>query len=356
MAKDYYELLGVSKTASKDEIKKAFHKLAHKHHPDKGGDEARFKEINEAYQTLSDEQKRAQYDRFGAGGPQGQGFGSGAGSQAGWDFDFSGFTGGGAEGFQFDLGDIFGDMFGGGGRARRGRDISVDIQITFAESIFGTERKVLINKISACETCNGSGAAPGAKTKKCETCNGQGKINEMRQSFLGSFSSVRACNVCHGSGTVPEESCKTCGGEGVRKKNEEITIRVPAGINPGEMIRLSGQGEAIPHGTAGDLYIKIHIEKDKRFSRDGNNLIMDLPIKLTDSLLGASYDIETLDGKVKFDIPEGTSSGDILRVKGKGVPAGKSRGDLLVKVVIKTPTKLSRTAKDLINKLKEEGV
>lgn len=348
--KNYYDILGVQRNATKDEIKKAFHKLAHKYHPDKkGGDEAKFKEINEAYQILSDEQKRAQYDNFGAagGGPGGMG-----------GFDFSGFQGAGAEGIHFDLGDIFGEFFGGNrGRARRGRDISVDIQIPFAEAIFGTERTVLINKVGTCEACSGSGAAPESKTKQCLTCQGRGRIRESRQTFFGAFNAERECPTCAGRGQIPETPCSICRGAGVRQKAEEVRIAIPAGIQDGEMIRMANQGEATQSGVAGDLYIRIHVERHTHLRRDGENLIMDLPIKLTTALLGADEQIKTLDGQLTLKIPAGISHGELLRVRGRGVPSrGGKRGDLLVRIVIKTPTKLSRKAKTLIENLKEEGL
>ncbi len=357
MAKNYYEILGVDKKASTEDIKKQFRKLAHKYHPDKqGGDEAKFKEINEAYQTLADEKKRSEYDMYG------RAFSGGNSQQAGWGgfgaegFDFSGFAGN--QGFDFDLGDIFGDMFSGRGRSRRGRDISVDIQITFEESVFGVERKVLINKVGTCDTCKGSGAEAGSKTKTCETCNGKGKINETRRSFLGSVTVNTVCNTCHGRGEVPEKSCKTCAGEGIIKKNEEIKIQIPAGIESGEMIRMTGKGEAISGGQAGDLYIKIYVEAHKVWKRDGADLRMDLNIKLTDALLGAEYTIKTLEGsELKIKIPAGITFGEILRVKDKGVPlGGKNRGNLLIRVVINTPQKLNKKAQKLIEELREEGV
>jgi molecular chaperone DnaJ len=351
MPKNYYDILGVNKSASKDEIKKAFHKLAHKYHPDKkGGDEAKFKEINEAYQTLADEKKRQQYDAFGSAGPGAGGFGG---------FDFSGFTGGG-QGAEFDFGDIFSEFFGGGqggGRVKRGRDISVAIEISFAESVFGTQRQILINKVGVCETCHGTGAKAGTKTKSCASCNGKGRLRETRQSFLGTFSTTRECPTCNGRGEVPETPCQTCGGAGVRDRAEEIKVVVPSGIDSGEMIRMSNQGEAMPGGVSGDLYIKIHIEKHKVFRRDGTNLIMDLPVRLTDALVGAEYEIETLDGKAKLNIPAGVSSGETLRLRDKGVviKPGK-RGDLVINVIVKTPAKLSKRAKELIDQLKQEGI
>ena len=353
MAKDYYHILGVDKKASTEDIKKQFRKLAHKYHPDKqGGDEAKFKEINEAYQILSNEKKRSEYDMYGnvfsggnAGGPNMGGF------------DFSGFNGGG--GFEFDLGDIFGDMFGGGrSRTKRGRDISVDIQITFEESIFGAKRNLLINKIGTCDTCGGEGAEPGSKTKTCSTCNGKGKINETRRSFIGAVTINTTCSGCKGKGTIPEKACKDCGGDGVKKKNEEINIKIPAGIENGEMIRLGSRGEAVPGGQNGDLYVKIHVEAHPVFKRDNYDLRMDLNIKLSDALLGASYTIQTISGKnLTVKIPAGISFGEILRVKNEGVPIDeKRRGNLMIKIIIKTPQKLSRKVRKIVEDLKEEGI
>ena len=364
MKKDYYEILGVNKGASKDEIKKAFYKLAQKHHPDKkDGNEAKFKEANEAYQTLSDDGKRAKYDQFGPGfenmqgGYQGQqgGFNGGFGG-----FDFSGFQGGGSA--DFDLNDIFSDFFGGGmggGRqqARRGRDISTEIQISFKDSIFGIDRKILITKTSNCTTCSGKGAKAGTKMEKCKTCNGQGKVHEAKRTILGTISSTKICETCLGSGEVPKEVCEKCHGKGVLRKEEEIALNIPAGIRDGEMVRMSGMGEAISKGTPGDLYIKINVSNHPTFKREGHDLVMNLNIKLSDALLGMEYPIETLDGNIKVKIPEGVSINEILRVREKGVPVSKGkRGDLLIKLHIKMPSKLSRKSKELIEKLKEEGI
>jgi len=362
MSKDYYNILGVDKKASKEDIKKQFRKMAHKYHPDKkGGDEAKFKELNEAYQVLGDEKKRAEYDMYGStfSGGGGGGFnGAGAGG-----FDFSGFqnAGAGGQGFDFDLGDIFGDIFSGsrgGGKTRRGRDISVDIQISFEESIFGVTRKLLINKVGECNVCHGTGAEKDSKMVTCKTCNGKGKIHETRRSFIGTVSVNTTCPDCLGRGEKPEKACTECRGEGVVKKDEEINIKVPAGIENGEMIRLSGRGEAVPGGVTGDLYIKIHVESHKTWKRDGYDLRMDLNIKLSDSLLGATYPITTIEGSnIDIKVPAGISFGEILSVSGKGVPIDdKRRGNLLVKIIIKTPQKLSRKAKKLVEELKEEGV
>ena len=354
MGKDYYKTLGIEKKASKDEIKKAFRKLAHKYHPDKkGGDEAKFKEASEAYAVLSDDKKRAEYDSYG------RTFNGGGGGAGG--FDFSGFQQASGQGFDFqdfDLGDIFGEFFGGGARQeKRGRDISIDVEIDFKDSVFGIKRKVLLTKTSLCDVCKGGGAKPGTKMKTCGTCQGSGKVNETRNSIFGSFSTVRTCSVCHGRGEVPEEPCANCGGEGVVNQQEEITIQIPSGIEDGQMIRLTGMGEAVAGGVAGDLYVKVHVGTHATLKKQGENLLMNLNVKLSDALLGAEYRIETLDGPLTLKIPEGTNYGDTLRVRGKGVVlSGNKRGDLLVKIQIDLPKKLSRKAKKLLKELQDEGV
>lgn len=352
--KDYYDVLGVQRGASEEEIKSAFRKLAHKYHPDKkGGDEKKFKEVSEAYAVLSDKKRRAEYDTYGktfaggAGGAQG-GFGG---------FDFSNFQGfGGQGGVEFDLGDIFGDIFGGARGRSRGRDISIDIELSFREAIFGAERRVLISKISACDACGGSGAKKGSKLTSCPTCNGKGEIRETRNSFFGTFVSSRPCPRCGGRREVPEHACEACAGAGVRKRQEEVQILVPAGVDDGEMIRMPGRGEAAAGGGAGDLYVKLHVKADPRFSREGANLVMSLPVRLTDALLGSEYRIATLDGEETITVPQGISHGEIVRVRGKGVPHGRSRGDLLVRVDIQFPKKLSKTARDLVGKMRAEGL
>lgn len=363
MSRNYYDILGVKKGASKDEVKKAFRTLAHKYHPDKGGgNEEKFKEANEAYQVLSDDKKRAEYDTYGRTW-NGQGAG-GAGPQWGGfeGFDFGGFQQGGFEGV--DLGDIFGEMFGGGfGRGQkveRGSDIAIDAELSFEESIFGVERKVVLSKVSTCETCDGSGAKPGSKTKKCGTCNGKGRVTEVRRSILGPIQTERQCGVCHGSGEVPEELCKSCGGKGILRRQEEIAFAIPPGIGDGEMIRMSGHGEAVKKGgIPGDLYIKIHVRPHKVFRREGANLVIDLDVKLSDALLGGTYVLPGLDGKpFEVKIPESVKFGDILRMKGRGIPTarGDKQGDLLIKVNIKVPTKLSSRQKKLVEELKQEGI
>jgi molecular chaperone DnaJ len=359
--KDYYQILGVSKTASEEEIKKAFRKLAQKYHPDKkGGDEAKFKEVSEAYAVLSDKNRRAQYDLGG------HAFG-GAGQSGGFSgFDFSQFTNG-FGGFQgsfngqdFDLGDIFGEFFAGGAqgtRSRRGRDISIDIELTFREAIFGTDRRVLISKIGVCDLCDGSGAEKGSKTITCPTCNGRGEIRETRNTLFGAFTSSRTCPKCFGKGQIPEKPCPKCHGEGVSRREEEIAIAVPAGVEDGEMIRMPGRGEASPGGVAGDLYVKLHVKQDTMFAREGNNLVTVLRIRLSDALLGGTYRIQTLDGDETISVPEGVSHNETIRVRGRGIPFGRgNRGDLLVRIEIELPKKLSKEARTLVEKLRGEGL
>jgi len=354
MSKDYYSILGVEKGASKDEVKKAFRKMAAKYHPDKKtGDEEKYKEVTEAYSVLGDEKKKAEYDAYGQSfGANGNPFGGGGGFGG---FDFSQFQQGGVE---FDINDIFSQFgFGGQGRrVKRGRDISIDINLTFAESVFGVSRSVLLTKNNTCKTCSGSGAKPGTKLKTCETCSGQGRIHEQRQSIMGSFTTVRECGTCHGTGEIPTERCGACAGTGVARSEEEIKVKIPAGIQNGEVIRLTGQGEAIPNGQPGDLYIKIHAEAHPTIKREGTTLKTELPIKLTDALLGATYSVATLDGDVSVKIPAGVNHGELIRIKNKGVPTDYGRGDFMVRVSIETPKKLSRKARKLVEELQKEGV
>lgn len=361
--KDYYNVLGVGKSATPDDIKKAFRKLAHKYHPDKGStDESKFKEITEAYSVLSDDKKRREYDAYGqafaGGAPRG---GGQAGGQGFGGFDFSQFQQGfGNGGVDFDFGDIFGDMFGGRGtqqRTPRGRDISIDLEIPFKDAIFGTTRTVLIAKVSTCSLCRGTGAAPGTELETCSTCNGSGRIHETRNSILGQFTSVRACATCDGSGKIPKEKCSECKGHGIHRKQEEIHISVPVGIDNGEMIRLPQQGEAIKTGVAGDLYVKVHVKPHAVFRRDGANLIMDLPVKLTDALLGTVVAVETLEGKtLEVKIPPMKRVEELLRVAGKGIPVDGSRGDLIIRLEVALPHKLSSKARKTVEELKTEGL
>lgn len=351
--KNYYDILGIEKGASSDDVKVAFRKLAHKYHPDKkGGDEGKFKEVSEAYAVLSDQKRRAEYDTYG------RTFSGGAEGFQGFDFsqfsrDFEG------HGVEFDLGDVFSEFFAGnrGGRASRGRDISIDIELSFRESIFGVERRVLLSKISSCTLCNGSGAGENSKKQACVTCNGKGEIKETRSTFLGRFTSNKTCTHCRGLGSVPDSVCSECRGNGVVKREEEIRVTVPAGVSAGEMIRMPRMGEAIFQGTPGDLYVKLHVATGGAFVREGDNILMTLNIKLTDALLGADYKIKTLDGEENVRIPLGITHGELIRIKGRGVPHGRgSRGDLLIRIAIGLPKKLSGEAKKLIERLKHEGL
>ncbi len=356
MTKDFYSVLGVDHNATKDDIKKAFRKLAQKHHPDKGGDENKFKEVTEAYSVLSNDKKRREYDSYGrtfAGG------GTGAGG-----FDPSQFSGAQGSPFgEFDFSDIFSgfsDIFGGGvasQRAPRGRDISIDIEISFKDATIGIKRSVLIAKVSTCEVCNGSGAKKGTKMKECSVCGGSGKVHETRNSVFGAFSTTRSCNECDGMGKMPIERCDVCGGHGVLRREEEINISIPSGIDNGEMIRLPAQGEAVKSGTSGDLYIKVHVKTHPIFRKEGMNIIMDMPIKVTDALLGSTVPVTLIDGKVlEVKIPQLSHTEETLRVRGKGIRTQRGSGDLLIRVTIALPKKISTQAKKVILQLKEEGL
>jgi molecular chaperone DnaJ len=352
MAKNYYDVLGVDRKASKDEIKKAFRKLAHKFHPDKGGDdESKFKEITEAYSVLGDDKKRREYDTYG------QAFANSGSSGGG--FDFNNFQNG-FGGVEFDFGDIFGDIFGGGRsqtRAPRGRDISIDLEVPFRDSAFGTTRNVLIAKVSNCALCRGSGTKPGTDLQTCSTCNGSGRIHESRNSILGQFTSVRVCSVCSGTGKIPKEKCPECHGNGTLRRQEDIKINIPAGIDNGEMIRMPGQGEAVKGGNPGDLYVKIHVKPHPVFRREGANLVMRLPVKLTDAILGTTVTIETLEGKtLEVKVPQMKKPEELLRVNGKGVPVDGARGDLIIRLEAALPQKLSTKARKAVEDLKSEGL
>jgi len=357
--KDYYQILGVPRNASQDDVKKAYRKLAHQFHPDKtAGNEDKFKEVSEAYQVLGDERRRAQYDRFGSDGFGSAGPGFGGGPQGGVEWDFSGF---GQDFEGVDLCDIFGDMFGFGGAARsrtpRGRDIAIDIELSFKEAAFGVERSVLLRKAAVCASCKGEGKEPGTSANPCASCNGSGSVHETRRSMFGSVTKLRTCTVCHGKGEVPKEPCKACRGDGVVQASEEIVLAVPSGIDNGEMIKLVGKGEAIAGGIAGDLYVKVHVHPDKRFSRAGYDVATSLEVSVTEALLGASKQVETLDGFIQVQIPAGTASGDMLRIRGKGIPRARGgRGDLLIKTIIKPPRKLSKKARQLLEELQKEGL
>lgn len=362
MAKNYYDILGVSSNASDDEIKKAFRKLAHKYHPDKaGGDNEKFKEINEAYQVLSDKAKRSQYDQFGHTFNQG---GPGAGGGFGG-FDFSQF--GGAGGFDFGqgFGDIFEDIFGGGfggrssSRARSGRDIQVDVEITFEEMVRGAERVVRLRKRNTCKRCGGSGGEVGSKEQKCPTCGGTGQVRKSVQSFFGTIAQVVSCPECQGSGRTYEKKCAECGGDGAVQSQEDVHIQIPAGIADGQTISLAGQGEAGERGArSGDLYVNVRVLPHPRFVRERDDILSTAHIRISQAALGTKIGVETVDGEVTMKIPSGTQSGELFRIKGKGVShLGRSgRGDQIVKVVVDVPKKLNRKQEKLLQELGREGM
>jgi len=343
MSKDYYKVLDVEKGASADEIKKAFRKKAHKYHPDKeGGDEAKFKEANEAYQILGDEKKRQTYDQFGSAAFENGG--AGAGGFGG----FGGF-GGNAQGINMDdLGDIFGDMFGFGGtrtkskRQRRGPDIQVDIDLTFEEAVFGTERDITLNRTLRCERCAGLGAEPGTKMNECDVCKGSGVIDKVQRTMLGNVRTRAACDACGGDGKVPEQKCTECNGIGVQKKQKTLSVSIPAGVDDGNVIRLRGEGEAGPAGgPEGDLYLRAHVQPSKEFERHGSTIRLTKEIGFTQAAIGDTVDVPTVHGDVGLKIPSGTQSGTEFKLKGKGVAGG----DQIVTVQVKTPTKLNREQK-----------
>jgi molecular chaperone DnaJ len=344
MAKDFYKTLDVEKGASQADIKKAFRKAAHEHHPDKGGDEAKFKEVNEAYQVLGDETKRQQYDQYGqtcdgAGGP-------GAG----------GFGGFGGQGVNFeDLGDLFGDMFGGGGRRgrrARGQDIQVDVYLSFKESVFGVEKEISVSKNNTCERCAGTGGEPATKMNTCDDCNGAGTKTVVQRTILGNVQAKVSCPICHGTGETPEEKCSTCDGIGLDYGRRTLRINIPAGVEDGMRIRVRGEGESIgASGETGDLYLNVHVKRDPRFHREGTTIYLEKEIGFTQAALGDEVQTDTVDGKVKLKIPAGTQHGDKLRMKGKGVQSGRGRGDQIVIVKVVTPKKLNRKQKKLMEEL-----
>lgn len=361
MAKDYYEILGVPKNATDDQIKKAYRRLAHQYHPDKqGGDEKKFKEINEAYQILSDKQKRGQYDQFGTTFEQAQQTGGFSGFNG---FrDFSGFADAFSDSGGFsDLGDIFSGIFGGRGksssRGGRGADISLALEISLEEAAKGSEKELEIFKSISCQKCNGQGGEPGSKIETCVKCNGKGVITQNRRAGFFSFSSSEICPSCRGMGKKPSQACKQCGGDGKINDKVKLAIKIPAGIHSGQIIKLSGQGEAGALGNRpGDCYLEIKIKPHIHFKRQGDDLAYDLIIHIAQASLGDKIEIPTLDGKINLWIPEGIDSGEIIRVKGKGMPrfGGRGKGDLMVRVKVKTPKKMSRKAKKLMEELKEE--
>ncbi|MDE1474333.1 molecular chaperone DnaJ [Xenorhabdus bovienii] len=345
--KDYYEVLGISKTTEEKEIKKAYKRLAMKYHPDRNqGDkeaESKFKEIKEAYEILTDAQKRAAYDQYGHAAFEQGGMGGGAG----------GF-GGGAD-FSDVFGDVFGDIFGGGRRqqrASRGSDLRYNMDLTLEEAVRGVTKEIRIPTLESCDTCHGSGAKAGTSPETCSTCHGAGQVH-MRQGF---FTVQQPCPQCHGRGKVIKTPCGKCHGHGRVEKYKTLSVKIPAGVDTGDRIRLGGEGEAGEHGApAGDLYVQVQVKAHHIFERDGSNLYCEVPINFATAALGGEIEVPTLDGRVSLKIPAETQTGKLFRMKGKGVKSvrGGAQGDLLCRVVVETPVKLNDEQKDLLRKLGE---
>lgn len=351
--RDYYEILGVSKNASADEIKKAFRKLAVKYHPDKdGGDESKFKEVNEAYEVLKDQQKRQRYDQFGHAGVGGASGGGGGGNP------FEGFGGFGGQNVHFDfgdggLGDIFGQFFGGGSAAReprRGRDVEATVTLTFEEAVFGDERTLALDMDDECSHCKGTTVEPGYSMKTCDTCGGSGQQMRVVNSIFGQIQQATTCPTCKGRGKVPEKVCSLCHGKGTERREQKLTIKIPAGIDDGATIRLKERGEAIGNGARGDLYVHIRVKAHKKFTREGDIILSEEHISMVNAALGTEIDVETVDGFVRMKVPAGTQSGTDFKLSGHGVPhiRSDSRGPHIVTIVVDTPTKLSKHQKELL--------
>ena len=362
MAKrDYYEVLGVDKSASADEIKKAFRKAAIQYHPDKeGGDESKFKEVNEAYEVLKDSSKRQRYDQFGHAGMGGstgggnpfEGFGGSYGQGQEVHFDFG----------DLGLGDIFGNFFGGNGgggqkqRRSRGRDVETSIEIGFEQAVFGTEVDLNLSLEDTCEHCKGTTAEPGHELITCDQCKGSGQIVTATRTIFGNIQQAQTCPKCRGSGKVPEKTCSVCGGKGTKAKKQEIRLKVPAGIDEdGATIRLREHGEAIANGPKGDLYVHVRVKSHKRFTREGDLILSEEHINMVDAALGTEIDVDTVDGPIKMKVPAGTQSGSDFKLSDHGVPHLKSntRGAHIVTIQVDTPTKLSKRQQELLEEFKQ---
>lgn len=355
--RDYYEILGVGKGASADELKKAYRRLAVQHHPDRGGKEEQFKEVSEAYEVLKDDAKRKRYDQFGH---------AGVGSSAASDGNpFAGFGGAGAPGqeFHFDfgdlgLGDIFGSFFGGGaagGQHRsRGRDVETAVETTFEDAIFGTEVDLSLNLEDTCEHCKGTTVEPGHELITCDNCKGAGQITNVMRTVFGNIQQAAPCPKCKGKGKIPEKVCTVCGGKGTQRKNQTIKLKIPAGIDDGATIRLREHGEATAGGPKGDLYVLIRVKPHKKFTREGDLVLSSEHIGMVDAALGTEIDVETVDGPVRMKIPAGTQSGSDFKLSGHGVPhlKGSNRGAHIVTILVDTPTKLTAQQKELLENLK----
>ena len=355
MAKrDYYDVLGIKKNSSADEIKSAFRKAAIEHHPDRGGDEAKFKELNEAYEVLKDPEKRKRYDQFGhagVGNDPGAGFGGG-GAYQNMNFDFG----------DLGLGDIFGSFFGGGfnqgsrGQEARGSDLQTSVDISFEDAVFGTEVPISLNVDDTCSHCKGTTAEPGYDLKTCKTCEGRGQVVSVTRTIFGNIQQASICPDCHGKGKVPEKQCSVCRGKGVKDERQNINLKIPAGIDDGATIRLREHGNAIANGPRGDLYILVRVKAHKKFTREGDLILSEEHISMIDAALGSELDIETVDGIITMKVSAGTQSGSDFKLSNHGVthPNGKSRGAHIVTVVVDTPTKLSREQIRLLKEFRDQ--
>lgn len=352
--RDYYEVLGVKKDASPDEIKKAFRRAAVEHHPDRGGDEAKFKEMNEAYEVLKDSEKRKRYDQFGhagvggaagGGNPFGGGFGGAQGQNVNFDFGDLG------------LGDIFSSFFGGGtpgggGRPRqaRGRDVEAGVEISFEEAVFGTEADLKLQLDDTCEHCKGTTAEPGYELKTCDQCKGAGQVMNVTRTIFGNIQQAGICPKCKGSGKVPEKTCAVCKGKGVQPRKQVVQLKIPAGIDDGAVIRLREHGEAVANGPKGNLYVNIRVNPHKRFTREGDLILSEEHVDMVDAALGIEIDVDTVDGPIRMKVPPGTQSGSDFKLSSHGVPhlKGGTRGAHIVRIVVDTPTKLSKRQRELL--------
>ena len=353
MAKrDYYEVLGVAKEASPDEIKKAYRRLAIEHHPDRGGAEAQFKELNEAYEVLKDTEKRRRYDQFGHAG-----VGGGADPTGG----FGGFSNGQEMHFDFGdlgLGDIFNSFFGGGAsqqqsRTRQGRDVEAEVEITFQQAVFGTETDIVLDLEDTCSHCKGTTVEPGFDLKTCDQCHGSGQVVSVTRTIFGNIQQASICPKCHGSGKFPDKVCSVCRGRGTQPRRQRISLKIPAGIDDGATIRLREHGEAIANGPKGDLYVNIRVKPDKKFTREGDLILSEEHVGMVDAALGTMISVETVDGPIKMKVPPGTQSGLDFKLSGHGVPhlRGGTRGAHIVTIIVDTPTKLTKQQRDLLEQL-----
>lgn len=355
--RDYYEVLSIGKSASDDEIKKAFRKKAIEFHPDRGGDEEKFKEVNEAYEVLKDSSKRQRYDQFGHAGVGGS-------SGAGGGNPFEGFSGGQGQNVHFDfgdlgLGDIFGNFFGGQQqrqqRENRGRDVETRVELTFEQAVFGTELDLNLDLEDNCEHCKGTTVEPGHELKTCPECKGSGQVMRVTRTIFGNIQQASICPTCEGRGKVPEKVCSVCKGKGTQRRKQSITLKVPAGIDDGATIRLREHGEAISNGPKGDLYVNVRVKPHKHFTREGDLILSREKISMVEAALGAEIDVDTVDGPVRMRIPGGTQSGTDFKLSNHGVPHLRSsnRGAHIVTITVETPTKLSKQQKDLLENLGE---